>query len=213
MRSLLALAVLSALTLVGTGSIAQPALRTAPPPVVVDVAQVPTVDSVLARQSVVYAKMTPASRARLEAAARDTMARIDKPAIGGRGVRPKTPAEHARDVAIPGLLDLNLGDVESLVALVMAQVARDADADLKNLLTELKLANKSKEELREALGRRTSGVRAVSLVRPESLDVLTEADALRLQMRLDRRAKCISAISGLLKKISDTQSSIVGNFK
>jgi hypothetical protein len=213
MRSILALAVLSALTLVGTGSIAQPALRTAPPPVVVDVAQVPTVDSVLARQSVVYARMTPATRARLEAAARDTMARVDKPAIGGLGVRPKTPAEHARDVAVPGLLDLNLGDVESLVALVMAQAARDADADLKNLLTELKLANKSKEELREALSRRASGVRPVSSARPDPIDALTEMNAVRLQMLMDRRAKYISAISGILKKISDTQSSIVGNLK
>ncbi len=213
MRSLLALAVLSSVILAGTGAAAQPNLRVAPSAVVVDDAQVPTVDSVIARQSVVYARMTPAARARLEAAARDTMARVDKPAIGGRGVRPKTPAEHARDVAISGLLDLNLGNVESLVALVMAQAARDADSDLKGLVTELKLADKSKEEIREALARRASGVRPVSSARPDLLDALSETNALRLQMLMDRRAKYAAAISGLLKKISDTQSGIVANFK
>ena len=213
MRSLLTIAVLSSVTLSASGAIAQPSQRVAPPAVGVDVAQVPTVDSVIARQSVVYARLAPAARARVEAAARDCMARVDKPVIGGRGVRTKTAVEHARDVAVPGLLDLDLGDVESLVALVMAQAARDADADLKSLLTELKLAQKSKEELREALARRASGVRPVSSARPEPLDALSEANAIRLQMLMERRAKYAAAISGLLKKISDTQSAIVGNLK
>lgn len=40
-----------------------------------------------------------------------------------------------------------------------------------------------------------------------------EMESLRLQMAMDRMSKMMSTLSNLLKKISDTQNSIVQNLK
>ncbi len=47
----------------------------------------------------------------------------------------------------------------------------------------------------------------------DSLAELGEEQQLRLQMAMDRRSKAISTISNLLKKIHDTQQSIIQNLK
>jgi hypothetical protein len=45
------------------------------------------------------------------------------------------------------------------------------------------------------------------------LDELAEMESLRLQMAMDRMSKMMSTLSNLLKKISDTASSITSNLK
>src|SRR6266478_4556143 len=47
----------------------------------------------------------------------------------------------------------------------------------------------------------------------DSLSEMGEMESLRLQMAMDRLSKLMSTLSNLLKKISDTQSSIVANLK
>lgn len=47
----------------------------------------------------------------------------------------------------------------------------------------------------------------------DSLNEMSEVTSLRLQMMMDRRSKFISTLSNVMKKISDTQSSIVQNLK
>ena len=47
----------------------------------------------------------------------------------------------------------------------------------------------------------------------DSLSEMGEMQSLRLQMTMDRMSKQMSTLSNLLKKISDTQSSIVQNIK
>lgn len=47
----------------------------------------------------------------------------------------------------------------------------------------------------------------------ESLNEMGEAQSLRLQMAMDRRSKLNSTLSNLLKKMSDTGSSITNNLK
>jgi len=46
-----------------------------------------------------------------------------------------------------------------------------------------------------------------------SMSELSEMSSLRLQMVMDRRAKLMSTLSNMMKKISDTQQSIVQNLK
>lgn len=47
----------------------------------------------------------------------------------------------------------------------------------------------------------------------DSLSELSEMDMLRLQMLMDRRAKVLSTISNIMKKVSDTANSIIQNLK
>ena len=46
-----------------------------------------------------------------------------------------------------------------------------------------------------------------------SLNETSEMTSLRLQMSMDRRSKFISTLSNIMKKISDTQNSIIQNLK
>jgi hypothetical protein len=47
----------------------------------------------------------------------------------------------------------------------------------------------------------------------DSMSAMGEMESLRLQMAMDRMAKMMSTLSNLLKKVSDTQQSIVQNIK
>lgn len=47
----------------------------------------------------------------------------------------------------------------------------------------------------------------------DSMSEMSETTALRLQMMMDRRSKFMSMLSNILKKMSDTQNSIVQNLK
>lgn len=47
----------------------------------------------------------------------------------------------------------------------------------------------------------------------DSMSEMGETESLRLQMAMDRLSKMMSTLSNILKKMSDTQSSIVQNLK
>ena len=47
----------------------------------------------------------------------------------------------------------------------------------------------------------------------DSMAEMGEAESVRLQMAMDRMSKMMSALSNLLKKISDTQDAVVQNMK
>ena len=47
----------------------------------------------------------------------------------------------------------------------------------------------------------------------DSLNDMSEMTSMRLQMAMDRRSKFIEALSNILKKISDTDSSVIQNMK
>jgi hypothetical protein len=47
----------------------------------------------------------------------------------------------------------------------------------------------------------------------DSMSEIGETESLRLQMAMDRMSKMMSALSNLMKKISDTSSAIVQNLK
>lgn len=154
-------------------------------------------------------------------------------------------------------------DIEALVQLVMAEASRQADADMREIMAQMKAENDRKARMREAMQARQSSnavdksalaqahalappaceppcVQSVRPVQPQimlaqpqirppafvsadaikaaadekdSLSEMGETDSLQLQMAMDRKAKLEQAISNMMKKSSDTASTITSNLK
>lgn len=115
-------------------------------------------------------------------------------------------------------------DIMELVFIVLMQATEDADADLKQIMEEVKQRNQRLCRWRELLAKleahRSSSdnelVRAANAVIANQLDSfsdMAEQIQLRLQMAMDRRSKFIEALSNLMKKQSDTASAIISNMK
>lgn len=172
-----------------------------------------TPELVVARQAALFARLKPDAARKLEAAARSYMARVDQPPTRGA---PKTPLQHARDVAPALLGSLGEVDIEALAFIVMAQAAQAAEADLRAILAEMKQSQRTKEELRQFLEYRRrlrAGAKPTPPAGLDSFAEISDPEALRLQMLLDRRAKMISALSNLLQRMAETQAAITQNLK
>jgi putative addiction module CopG family antidote len=126
----------------------------------------------------------------------------------------------------------NLGeadaDVMALAFIVMMEAAKSAQEDLKAIMDGVKLINKEKEGWRtvndtirvflDPCADKTEddkGSRARRDLREQldSFSEIGEMESLRLQMAMDRLSKFMTTLSNLLKKISDTESSITQNIK
>ncbi|WP_199553601.1 hypothetical protein [Sandaracinobacteroides hominis] len=125
------------------------------------------------------------------------------------------------------------GDIEALAFLVLMQASKSAQEDLKAIMAGVKAINARKAKLRELLGeKQQEGARLdpdayaravltmqVDLMVDEirrdldSMSEMGEMESLRLQMAMDRMSKMMSTLSNLLKKLADTQQSIVQNLK
>jgi len=174
-----------------------------------------------------------------------------------------------------GLGDQAGADIDTLIMLVMQQMARDAEEDVRALLAEMQAQNAAKKALRDLIQRMkrdrlanelrheydqrldcaqglgserayhrvrlpvldpdaAGGLRWVptdlageKLTRVEQLDGivdelkgkldslsdLSEMNAMRLQMLMDRRSKAMEMLSNMMKKLSETQAAIVQNLK
>lgn len=134
--------------------------------------------------------------------------------------------------------NLNDSDVEALTLLVMMEAARAQQEDLKAIIDGVKQINDAKELARRtvtkgaptvARPRATISRAAISLVPRskqdldaqinrakndlDSLSELGEMESLRLQMAMDRQSKTISTLSNIMKKVSDTNATIMQNLK
>lgn len=219
MRTRAALSLVLALSTFSVGAFAQPQVRAVQPPKN-DVAV--THDSVVQRQDALVARLSPAARKQLEAAGRALNDRLERVSVAppprSRGAAPvvaKSPLDLAREVA-RGISVPISGDIEVLTLLVMAEAAREAEADLRALLEEMKQSQRSKEELRrfaEYRRMKRSGAQVKVPTGLDAMDALSETDSLRLQRALERLSRMMEALSNLLKKVADTQSGIVQNMK
>jgi len=139
--------------------------------------------------------------------------------------------------------DLGEADVEALAFIVMMEAAKSAQEDLKAILAHARAINKQKEGWRatgdmirvaghpppgqecaldfEGIFHLMATLYAKQLAaegdallgKLDSMSEMGELESLRLQMAMDRMSKAMSALSNLLKKISDTSSQIVQNLK
>jgi hypothetical protein len=214
----------SSASLVGVSALADPAPQVGPSVAAPRVVVVPpTIDVLLERHTKLSQRLKPEVRAHLEAAGREVSARLAQRSPPGQ--KPRTPLDVAREVAktsLPNLGALANGDIETLVVLVMMEAARSADADLKALLVELKRANTSRAQLRQFQASRAAGAAELrGAMKAEYADAgagdslysLGELQQARLMMVMDRMAKYEAIIENMLRKIDDTQSSIISNMK
>lgn len=123
-------------------------------------------------------------------------------------------------------------DIDSMVQWIMFQAAKDSNSDLRNIMDKMQNNNKKKRELRNLLNsqnqritlctRGTCGRTSLAQLNLErekmnqqmdSLSEMGEMESLRLQMVMDRMSKMISTLSNILKKISETSSTIIQNIK
>ena len=120
--------------------------------------------------------------------------------------------------------DLNDGDIEGLVFLVLMEASKSAQDDLKTVMGQTKAINKSKESLRNlnqpiVVTKKDSSMKLIrnkQLVvqtKKDSLNEMDQTTQLRLQMTMDRRNKIMTSLSNIMKKISDTQDQIIHNLK
>lgn len=80
---------------------------------------------------------------------------------------------------------LPVAELDAVTCLVLTQASRDLETDMHGLLAHAQVG-----------------------AQPQG-----QTDSLRLQTLMDRRSKLIETLSNVMKKMSDTDSSIVGNLK
>jgi len=112
------------------------------------------------------------------------------------------------------------GDIAALAFIVLMQATNDQDQDLQNIMAGVKAQNNAKSELRsqiqamhqltaQQINQDTQNLKS----RLDSMNEMSEMTSMRLQMAMDRRSKFIEALSNILKKIDETQNSIIKNMK
>jgi hypothetical protein len=128
-------------------------------------------------------------------------------------------------------------DIDQLVQLVMMEVARDSEQDLRDDLAGMQAINRQKQAQRDQAAKMREQEAALRASRrpldapvrqnvaradlaaylertsngKDSLADLSEEQQLRMQM--DRMQKALEAMSNLEKKMSDTDNAIIGNLK
>jgi hypothetical protein len=124
------------------------------------------------------------------------------------------------------------GDIEALAFLVLMEASKSAQDDLKSIMDGVKAINGAKSKLPGS--RDQHGSLDVDVILQlmltvygmnvdaefcsiqkglDSMSEIGETESLRLQMAMDRMSKMMSALSNLMKKISDTNSAIAQNLK
>lgn len=135
--------------------------------------------------------------------------------------------------------ELASGDIDALVELVMMEISREAGQELRDELAQMQEINQEKKTQREAAQKMRDSQSAMhasmradaSAVQPrtsraelaayvaahsdgeDSLDDMSEEQQLRMQAAMDRRQKAFEALSNMMKKASETESTIIGNLK
>lgn len=132
------------------------------------------------------------------------------------------------------------GDIEAIAFIVMMEATQDANKDLKAIMDDARNSTKQTEKFRvvlhqvnadlagsaiapgvkfQPIGPRPAstltkkGVTGVRTDKPDSTNDMSEMDSLQLQMMMDRRSKFVAALNNIMKKIDDTQDTIIQNLK
>ncbi len=167
-------------------------------------------------------------------------AEVEKVRLNPKATEASVTADARAGIPISGLA---VGDIEALAFIVMMEATQDANKDLKSIMEDVKNSNQQKEKFRvvlhqvnadlagstvapvvrlqpipsaSALVFSRKAVTGVSKVKPDSTNDMSEMGemtSLRLQMMMDRRSKFITELSNIMKKVSDTQNTIVQNLK
>jgi hypothetical protein len=125
-------------------------------------------------------------------------------------------------------------DIESLAFLVLMDASKAAQEDLREIMESVEEINAAGRGLRPSTGTKMSHSLDTDSILELMLTIywkelddevdslqrdmdakaeLSELESLRLQMAMDRISKMMASLSNLLKKLADTNSSIVQNLK
>jgi hypothetical protein len=109
------------------------------------------------------------------------------------------------------------GDIMALAFLVLMEATESAQEDLKASIAEAKAINAAQCGVRQVIDKvsrdSSSEVEGELQIALDILNEMGEMESLRLHMAMDRLSKLMSTLSNILKKISDTDSSLVQNLK
>jgi hypothetical protein len=100
-------------------------------------------------------------------------------------------------------------DIEELAFVVLMQATQDQDNDLQQIMAQTKAINNSKAAQRSQM----QAQQQAAADKKDSLSDMSQMEQMKLQMAMDRRAKMIETLSNLMKKMSDTDNSIIKNMK
>ena len=133
-----------------------------------------------------------------------------------------------------GIAGLGNSDIEAMAFLVLMQAAKSAQDDLKGIMAEVKATNDAKAKQREAINRQNAQKAAATAAlkdsgkriqanpallqkagntKTDNINDMDQPQQLKLQQAMDRSSKMTEALSNLLKKIADTEQSIIDNLK
>ena len=148
----------------------------------------------------------------------------------------------ARQAVSGSGVNLGNVSIEDAVALVMFQISNDADTDLQQMLADMQKTNAQKQAMRHNIQQQKAAQAAanaqlrqeyaglqthsqiahsVSLddylnyrrISYDSLGDMSQEQQLKLKLAAERRTKAIEILSNLMKKMADTDQSIIKNMK
>jgi len=148
----------------------------------------------------------------------------------------------ARQAVSGSGVNLGNVSIEDAVALVMFQISNDADTDLQQMLGDMQKINAQKQAMRHDVQQQRAAQAAanaqlrqeyselrsnspiahsVSLddymnyrrISYDSLGDLSQEQQLKLNLAAERRTKAMQILSNILKKMADTDQSIIKNMK
>lgn len=150
--------------------------------------------------------------------------------------RPQVTAPKPAPLVVPG-------DIDAAVLLVMLEASKSAQEDLKAIMAGVKSANADRartpaprSSAAPCSGKTTADWRAcmrqietkvaklpadperAALIRSinagiDSMSEMGEMNQLKLQQMMDRRTKLMEMLSNLMKRVSDTNDSLIANVK
>jgi hypothetical protein len=135
-------------------------------------------------------KMVPTARLKIQGAA---MKVRSQPAANANEM-----LAHARTVAWEVFPSAKGTEVDTLTFLVMMQASSDTKDDLTATMQQLQAANNQKQAQRGGTAK---------------LGDMSQEMQMKLQMEQQQYGQCMEAVSNIMKKVSDTSSSIVQNMK
>jgi hypothetical protein len=121
---------------------------------------------------------------------------IEKQARAEAALSAPDPAALKGEIAKRFGAGLPPAEIDAVAFLVLAQANRDVESDMRNVLAHAQVGGQPQEAPKAG-----------------SAGDMSQMESTRLQMAMDRRSKLIEALSNVLKKIGDTDSSIVANLK
>jgi hypothetical protein len=122
-----------------------------------------------------------------------------------------------------------VNDLREILILVLRKESMDIDRDLNMITQEMhsikgNIMNLAQELKIDILDNQKSPQRQIKAAevfeavnnfadKLDSMNEMSKMTSLRLQMMLDRRSRFMSTLSNIMKKLSDTQNSLVQNLK